>query len=363
MAAGHVEQVSRSVVIVSWETAEPLPLLTLLNAGAGAGSKLCVVACPAPGKLRCVVVPPDAPPQVGSVVQPTGKSWSKALDDAGVGEFVRGLELKPSGELLETGLKAIDFLCPLQAGGALGLFGGSNVGATVVIEELHRRLKNSASHQHLIYLVGRNPQPPLSTVRAEAAEEALGPFDGDGPVQLDWLPATSATEPSYAAGGASEVLPSVLFLSPGGAVRGLYPAVDGLRSSAQLLLDPRGLGEEHFEVWQHYRESLKRVSELSADPQFWELVALRAPSASRRHDQFEAQLVSMLPAEQAKLLDRVRKVETYLTQPFFVAEPFTGMPGQSVSRAETVKTIAAILDGACDSIERRSLYMKGSVPI
>jgi F0F1-type ATP synthase beta subunit len=110
-------------------------------------------------------------------------------------------------------------------------------------------------------------------------------------------------------------------------------------------------------VWCRYKDALETVRELTRDATFWELVAARAyRAAEARFKQSEAERLSVLGAEERLLVQRVRKIEAYFTQGFHVAEEFTGVPATSVSREQTVQTVADLLDGNLDHVDERSLH-------
>jgi F-type H+-transporting ATPase subunit beta len=179
-------------------------------------------------------------------------------------------------------------------------------------------------------------------------------------VTLAWVPTSSASDPGGPEAAVAGSFHAALLLSPGLTVRGIYPAVDGLRATSTALA-AADVGGDHVEVWRRYREALGRTRELMADVAFWELVALKSRRANERFQAFEADRLARLAAGDRQLVTRVRKVERYFTQPFHIAEPFTGMPGQTVSRHETVRTVAAILDGRFDHVPDQALTYKGSV--
>ncbi|HEX5105693.1 MAG TPA: F0F1 ATP synthase subunit beta, partial [Pirellulaceae bacterium] len=133
---------------------------------------------------------------------------------------------------------------------------------------------------------------------------------------------------------------SALVLSRDIAAEGIYPAVDPLASSSKAL-DSAIVGEQHYDVAQEARRVLGRYDELK------DLISMLG--------------IDELSAEDRQLVGRARKLRNFFTQPFFVAEPFTGTPGRSVTPAATVAGVAAILDGQCDQLPEQSLFMIGEL--
>jgi F-type H+-transporting ATPase subunit beta len=133
---------------------------------------------------------------------------------------------------------------------------------------------------------------------------------------------------------------SALVLSRELAAEGLYPAVDPLASSSKALT-PSVVGERHYEVGQEARRMLGRYEELR------DLISMLG--------------IDELSAEDRELVGRSRRLRNFLTQPFFIAEPFTGMPGRRVAVEQTIDGVAAILEGRCDHLDEDQLFMIGSL--
>jgi F-type H+/Na+-transporting ATPase subunit beta len=330
----------------------------------------------------------------------------------------------PGREVFETGVKVVDLLAPLARGGKAAMFGGAGVGKTVLIMELIRTMvqryqgisvfagvgeRSREGHELLLEmrrsgvldrtvlvfgqmneppgarwrvalaaltvaehfrdgmgrnvlflmdnvfrfvqagsevsgLLGRLPsrvgyQPTLATEIAEL-EERVASVAGAAitAIQAVYVPADDFTDPAVA-----EIfghLDSSVVLSRGMAAQGVYPAVDPLASTSALL-DPRVVGEEHART---------------AD-------AVRATLAHHRELQDVIALLGMeeLSAEDRTLVARARRLQRFLSQPFMVTEPFTGVPGRTVGLADTIAGCRAILDGACDGWAEASLYMVGTL--
>ncbi|MGF1465541.1 MAG: F0F1 ATP synthase subunit beta [Sandaracinaceae bacterium] len=326
---------------------------------------------------------------------------------------------------LQTGLKVVDLLCPVTRGGKTGLFGGAGVGKTLLLMELvasvlgsheghavfagvgerireghelwtdfrraglldrtamvfgqmdatpgirfrtpHAAL-SAAEHfrdeegAHVLLLidniyrfvqagaetsalVGHLPsrvgyQPTLATEVAEVQERIASTVDGDiTAVQAVYVPADDLDDP----GAASVVghLDTRVILSRRLAAAGLYPAVDPLRSYSRLL-DPAIVGRRHAEVARRVREALARYEELA------DVIAMLG--------------LDELSASDRQLVTRARLLQRFLTQPFVIAESFTGRPGVRVDLEDTLSGCERILAGAFDRAAEEDLYMVGPLP-
>ncbi len=326
--------------------------------------------------------------------------------------------------VFETGVKIIDLLAPLAQGGKAAMFGGAGVGKTVLVMELmhamvekyqgicvfagvgersregHELLTDlrtsgvlaraalvygqmneppgarwrtplaaltiaehfrDEKHQNVLLLMdnvfrfvqagaevsnllGRLPsrvgyQPTLATEVA-ALQERIASVAGASvtAIQAVYVPADDFTDPAVTA--ISSHIDSIIMLSRALAAEGFYPAVDPLISSSALL-DPLIVGEAHYRVAERVRETLARFSDLQ------DIIALLG--------------VEELSAGDRLVVKRARRLQRFLSQPFAVTEAFTGTPGRSVPRAETIAGCAAILDGEADDWAERSLYMIGNL--
>ncbi|MCQ0989342.1 F0F1 ATP synthase subunit beta [Jiella marina] len=328
------------------------------------------------------------------------------------------------GGLFETGIKVIDFFAPLSQGGKAAMFGGAGVGKTVLVMELihamvekyrgisvfagigersregHELLTEmdrsgvlprtvlvygqmneppgarwrvpmtalsiaehfrDEKHQNVLLLMdnvfrflqagaeissllGRLPsrvgyQPTLASEVA-ALEERIASASGAAvtAIQAVYVPADDFTDPAVTA--ISSHMDSVIILSRALAAEGFYPAVDPLASSS-VLLDPGIVGDEHYRLAERARQALARFKELQ------DIIALLG--------------VEELGPEDRLTVRRARRLQRFFSQPFVVTEAFTGMAGQSVSRADTLKGVEAILDGDADGWAEDSLYMIGTL--
>ena len=326
-------------------------------------------------------------------------------------------------EVLETGIKVIDLICPFARGGKVGLFGGAGVGKTVTMLELIRNI--AIEHSGLsvfagvgertregndfyyemeeagvldkislvfgqmneppgnrlrvaltgltmaeqfrdegrdvllfvdnIYrytlagtevsaLLGRMPsavgyQPTLAEEMGVLQERITTTKSGSiTSVQAVYVPADDLTDPSPATTFAH--LDSTVTLSRAITDLGIYPAVDPLDSTSRQL-DPLVVGEEHYKVAQDVQQVLQRYQELR------DIIAILG--------------MDELSEEDKQLVYRARKVQKFFSQPFFVAEQFTGNSGKFVSREDTVRSFKAILDGEYDDLPEDAFYMVGGI--
>jgi F-type H+-transporting ATPase subunit beta len=327
-------------------------------------------------------------------------------------------------EILETGIKVIDLICPVVKGGKVGLFGGAGVGKTVVIQELihniasnhggysvfagvgertregndlYHEMKDSGVLDKVAMVFGQMNEPPGARMRValtgltmaenfrdqegkdvlffidnifrftQAGSEVsalLGRIPsavGYQPtlasemgamqeritstnkgsvtsVQAVYVPADDLTDPAPATTFAH--LDSTVVLNRSLSELGIYPAVDPLDSSSTIL-DPNIVGQEHYEVAREVQRILQRYKDLQ------DIIAILG--------------MEELSQEDKDLVVRARKIQKFLSQPFFVAEQFTGAPGQYVSLADTVRSFREILDGKHDDKPEQEFYMKGAL--
>ena len=327
-------------------------------------------------------------------------------------------------EILETGIKVIDLLCPFLKGGKVGLFGGAGVGKTVIIQELIRNIaqehggysmfagvgertregndlyremeesgvlaktalvfgqmneppgararvaltalamaeyfRDEEGRDLLLFvdnifrftqagsevsaLLGRMPsavgyQPTLATEMGALQERITSTDKGSiTSVQAVYVPADDLTDPAPATTFAH--LDSTVTLNRALSEIGIYPAVDPLDSTSTIL-DPQIVGEEHYKVARDLQKILQRYRDLQ------DIIAIIG--------------MEELSDEDKLVVSRARKVQRFLSQPFFVAEQFTGAPGKYVPVAETVRGFREILDGKHDDKPEGAFYMKGGI--
>jgi len=333
-------------------------------------------------------------------------------------------EQSTKSEVLETGIKVIDLFCPFLKGGKVGLFGGAGVGKTVIIQELIRNIaqehggysmfagvgertregndlykemeesgvlektalvfgqmneppgararvaltalamaeyfREEEGKDLLLFidnifrftqagsevsaLLGRMPsavgyQPTLATEMGELQERITSTHKGSiTSVQAVYVPADDLTDPAPATTFAH--LDSTVVLSRSLSELGIYPAVDPLDSSSTIL-DPNIVGEEHYRTAREVQQVLQRYKDLQ------DIIAILG--------------MEELSDEDKLTVSRARKLQKFLSQPFFVAEAFTGSEGIYVKLADTVKGFREILDGKHDDKNEQAFYMKGSI--
>jgi F-type H+-transporting ATPase subunit beta len=330
----------------------------------------------------------------------------------------------PKTEILETGIKVIDLMCPFLKGGKVGLFGGAGVGKTVVIQELirniasehggysvfagvgertregndlYREMKESgvlgktmlvfgqmneppgararvalsaltmAEHfrdeegkdlllfmdnifrftqagSEVSALLGRMPsavgyQPTLASEMGNLQERITSTDKGSiTSVQAIYVPADDLTDPAPAT--TFSHLDSTVVLSRPLSELGIYPAVDPLDSTSTIL-DPNIIGEKHYNVARGIQKILQRYKDLQ------DIIAILG--------------MDELTDDDKLAVSRARRIQKFLSQPFFVAEQFTGRNGKYVSLGETIKGFEEILEGKYDHIPEQAFYMKGSI--
>ena len=332
-------------------------------------------------------------------------------------------ELSTSNELLETGIKVIDLVCPFAKGGKIGLFGGAGVGKTVNMMELIRNIAiehsgfsvfagvgertregNDFYHEMteskvldkvaLVYgqmneppgnrlrvglsgltmaeyfrdegrdvllfidniyrytlagtevsaLLGRMPsavgyQPTLAEEMGALQERITSTKTGSiTSIQAVYVPADDLTDPSPATTFAH--LDATVVLSRQVAELGIYPAVDPLDSTSRQL-DPLVVGQEHYDIARNVQGTLQRYKELK------DIIAILG--------------MDELSEEDKLTVARARKIQRFLSQPFFVAEVFTGSPGKYVALKDTISGFKGIVEGEYDHLPEQAFYMVGNI--
>jgi len=401
------------------------------------------------GVVRCIAMGSSDGLKRGMVVSNTGapisvpvgkKTLGRIMDVLGepvdekgpIGEDARWAihrkaptfeELSASTEILETGIKVIDLICPFAKGGKVGLFGGAGVGKTVNMMELIRNIAiehsgysvfagvgertregNDFYHEmtdsnvidkvSLVYgqmneppgnrlrvaltgltmaeffrdegrdvllfidniyrytlagtevsaLLGRMPsavgyQPTLAEEMGVLQERITSTKTGSiTSIQAVYVPADDLTDPSPATTFAH--LDATVVLSRQIAELGIYPAVDPLDSTSRQL-DPLVIGQEHYDVARAVQGTLQRYKELK------DIIAILG--------------MDELSEEDKLVVARARKIQRFLSQPFFVAEVFTGSPGKYVAMKDTIASFKGIVEGEYDHLPEQAFYMVGSI--
>jgi F0F1-type ATP synthase beta subunit len=284
----------------------------------------------------------DAVPR-GATVLNTGQQTPTPIYQIGferIAPLLAGKRVTAGGRedrLIETGIKVIDVMCPLSAGGTVALAGEYGAGLTVVMEELVRRLSGGADPVSMFVLMPPfSPEWPGSIGLPFSISGALkqeGYSEGTvGPVQTFFLrgqeePWTAERLEGFAAADV------VIHLARDVAKAKIYPAVD-LRNSRSRLLETAAVGEEHRAVAAQVRRVLAAA--------LW--------NADDRPD-----------AGDRLMAERARKLQNYFAQPFFVAEPYTRRPGTHVGLDEALRTCRDILEGRLDDIPVEAFYFAGGI--
>lgn len=333
-------------------------------------------------------------------------------------------EQVPVASILETGIKVVDLLAPYAKGGKVGLFGGAGVGKTVIIMELIRNIatehggysvfagvgertregnelymemtgsgvldktvlvfgqmneppgsrlriglsaltmaeyfRDEKGQDVLLFvdnifrfvqagsevsaLLGRMPsavgyQPSLGTEMGELQERITSTTKGSiTSVQAIYVPADDITDPAPAT--TFSHLDATTVLSRQIAELGIYPAVDPLDSTSRLM-DPRIIGDQHYQTARAVQRTLQRYKDLQ------DIIAILGMDELSEEDRVTVQ--------------RARKIQRFLSQPFFVAETFTGIPGKYVKLADSIKSFQMIVDGKYDNLPEQAFYMVGTI--
>uniref|UniRef100_A0A2N9GZW1 H(+)-transporting two-sector ATPase n=1 Tax=Fagus sylvatica TaxID=28930 RepID=A0A2N9GZW1_FAGSY len=257
------------------------------------------------------------------------------------------IQLDTKLSIFETGIKVVDLLAPYRRGGKIGLFGGAGVGKTVLIMELINNIAKAhgGDPKYLPYwveclLLWGYINRPLSTEMGFFTQERITSTKEGSitSIQAVYVPADDLTDPAPATTFAH--LDATTVLSRGLASKGIYPAVDPLDSTSTML-QPRIVGEEHYETAQRVKQTLQRYKELQ------DIIAILG--------------LDELSEEDRLTVARARKIERFLSQPFFVAEVFTGSPGKYVGLVETIRGFQLILSGELDGLPEQAFYLVGNI--
>jgi RNA polymerase sigma factor (sigma-70 family) len=250
--------------------------------------------------------------------------------------------------LLETGIKAIDLLCPLPERGAIAQVGTALVGRVALLDELQERLRGRSARLTCLCMVDKS-EPDL--YRGRMPVELCGDVPA---LQRYWVLAVEPAEPGYEGLRDADAL---IYHSPPLSFQHLYPAIDPEHSwSKQLTAEVAG--PEHVELAQRAREALLLAKRAFVDPVALELITCRAfPSATRHLAQLAERVLRGASVE----LLRARKLQLFLTQPFDVALAITGWQGVSVSSSDTLAGARAILDGAADDVPLEAFAYRGNL--
>src|SRR5205809_735419 len=254
-----------------------------------------------------------------------------------------------SPQVLATGIKVIDLICPFLKGGKVGAFGGAGVGKTVVIMELINNIARfSQAGSEVSALLGRTAsavgyQPTLAAEMGALQERITSTKKGSiTSFQAVYVPADDLTDPAPATTFAH--LDATIVLERAIAELGIYPAVDPLASTSRALA-PEIVGQEHYQEHYGVARAVQKVLQRYKDLQ--DIIAILG-------------MDELSPEDKVTVL-RARKVQRFLSQPFSVAQVFTGREGKQVPVAETVRGFKEILEGKHDAVAEGDFYMKGGI--
>lgn len=344
--AGSVLAVNGPVVDVRFDP-EAVPDVFDALSAADAATSLRVAQRLGNGVVRCLAIgeqPPDLGQEVLNRTAAGGTYAAAVASEDDLARAVRALGQQRAG-LRETGIKSIDLLCPLPARGNVALFGTAGTGKMVLTQELAHRLAGGDGPR-LFYLADRS-EPALVRDLQTGDEE----FDREAV----WLMSDRATDPEFAEG--TPLFDARVYCTPLLAVRGLWPATDPLRSRSAVTVEPR-----HARLADAARQLLARARQLLLDPVLLELLACRAHAAARERVGTLADRIAALAPEDRGRVERARRLEEFLTTPFFVAESFSGVKGEHVRLADTLDGVEAILDGDWDDRPAGELHLIGALP-
>jgi RNA polymerase sigma factor (sigma-70 family) len=251
-----------------------------------------------------------------------------ALRARAIPRIITAFRLASVPEVLETGIKVIDLLCPYVVGGTIGFAGDMRAGKMVLVEELIRNIGTRPGALSVIVFVD---------VDAEVSAIQRCEYGASASVQAVYVSVDDPRAPNVVQG--TSRLDAVTAFSGDLARRGFYPAVDPLRSTSRAL-DPAIVGQEHYDVAMAVRRLLERAEHLQKQP-------VSRPGARSKDDGMTAH--------------RAARIRRFLTQPLFVAETFTGVRGRVIPRHETISACKAILSGACDRVPEDALHMRGQL--
>jgi RNA polymerase sigma factor (sigma-70 family) len=292
-----------------------------------------VVQRPGPGIVRGVAISPVSHLPRGSTVLNSGRQSEApvSLDQlAGIVPLLAGPPPVGASKFMESGIKVIDVMCPLMAGGSVAIVGEARVGIVVVAEELVQRLSRGLDRVSLFPLAPLTPNLPPGWSFAEELKKEAGSEGTVGPVQTFFFRGEDRpwTQDRLAALSAVD---TIINLSRERIRANIYPAVDLLTSRSRLI-ETNAVSEEHTMVRERVRQAIAAL---------W---------ASDRHAGADKQM-----------LERALKLQNYFTQPFFIAEPYTKRPGATVSATEALRTCREILDGHYDDLPVEAFFFSGGI--
>ena len=424
MTKGRIVQVMGPVVDVEFNSREELPFIKDALEVDNGGKRCVMEVAQHVGNniARCIMLASSEGLQKGMEVTATGAGIKVPVGEKTLGRLFNVLgetidngepikdseewvihrkapsfeEQSPAVEVLETGIKVIDLLTPYAKGGKIGLFGGAGVGKTVLIQELIHNIatehggysiftgvgersregndlwtemRESGVLDKTALVFGQMNEPPGSRMRVAETGLTMAEYFRDvehqnvllfidnifrfvqagsevsallgrmpSAVQAVYVPADDLTDPAPAT--TFSHLDATTVLSRKIVEQGIYPAVDPLDSTSRIL-EPAVVGEEHYQVARKVQEILQKYKELQ------DIIAILG--------------MEELSEEDKLTVARARKIQKFLSQPFSVAETFTGVPGKYVPLKETVRGFKAIIDGEMDEYPENAFFNVGTI--
>lgn len=325
------------------------------------GDEIIVIQRLKDGRFRCLSTGENVSKKAKlfNSSNPPEKAYSE-LSDESIEKAVHSITSNGKGKILETGIKAVDLLCPIQDGRNLGIFGRDGVGRIVLVMEILKRKQNISGDVAIFMFVDRmNIQNTRNILDMELREELGFATDINENIQTAWIVHDKAGDPFYAE--SASYLDSRIYFSPLKAIQGLWPAIDPIHSHSNILREDI-VGSEHYDTAVQVKEYLKKSEELLDDPVFLKHLVLGARAkALEQRENFVKQRMKELSENEKTIVDRALKLECYFTQPFFVAEEFTQKKGVAVNLEDTILGARKIINGEFDRINKDDLMWKGSI--
>jgi len=354
---GEIVKVRGPIIDVRVESEELVQVLDSFRVMDGSASvDFSVAQRLGDGVYRCVAIgPKDTPAERPQDLKADGellKAESDIMNEVSEQDLARVVEVlapprnrKP--ELIETGIKVVDLFCPLVSGGSTGIFGLAGVGKAVMIGEITRRVAAYPAGSTLFGL-WRRTERAMGQESIRVDVEFFGLVDKTGSVEVCHLITDLATNIDYAAD--TDVFDSVIYCSIERAVQGIWPAVDPLISHSKALT-PDIVGARHCDVAEQCCKLLAGYREIMTDPVSLRYLAHGAPKlAGRRMAEYREELLGRLSGDDRVTVLRARRLELFMSQPFFMAESYTKRPGANVSLASTIAACHGILEGRYDDL-------------
>ena len=366
---GRIEALDGPLIRVRFESTEPVDLFDALAQADESGEAIetmKVVHRCRDGSAICLATGPEDGVKPGARVMNTGacgigvKPWTgvppiaEPVFRAAVAALIAS---RPTdAPLIETGIKVIDLFCPVVAGAALAIRSAPGVGRIVLVDELIRRLSGREQSVNLLPLVDRTD---CDSVRGMLFPGDTYSGDDVGTVRTYWLIAERVYEHDVA--NSLNCFDAMVYCGPIQATHGIWPAIDPLLCWSKALAADV-VGPRHVELVARAKQLLADGADLLADPVMLRHLACRSwQQARRRAAEFVPQRLEELAGEQRRIAERSRRLEAFLSQPFYVAEEFTGIPGRHVALAETLDGCEAIMAGECDDRSEKTLRFIGSL--